>query len=106
MRPTPPEGWIGLPWGTRVFVTRQGKGDPIVLLHGIAHSSDAWSRVIPALAQHYEVVALDLPGCGRSDKPETDYSLGAQAVAVRYALDSLGLDLVTVVGHSFGGGIA
>jgi pimeloyl-ACP methyl ester carboxylesterase len=106
MSPTPPEGWIGLPWGTRVFVTRQGKGDPIVLLHGIAHSSDAWSRVIPALAQRYEVVALDLPGCGRSDKPETDYSLGAQAAAVRYALDSLGLDLVTVVGHSFGGGIA
>ena len=36
-------------------------------------------RVIPALSEHHEVVALDLPGCGRSDKPETDYSIGAQA---------------------------
>jgi len=77
-----------------------------VLLHGIAHSSEAWASVIPALARRYEVVAIDLPGCGRSDKPETDYSIGAQAAAVRYALDALGLDLVTVVGHSLGGGIA
>lgn len=100
------EGWVELPSRTRVFITRRGSGDPVVLLHGIAHSSDAWARVIPVLARTHEVVAIDLPGCGRSDKPDTDYSIGAQAAAVRYTLDALGLDLVTVVGHSFGGGIA
>ena len=104
--PAASESWVELPSRTRVYISRRGSGDPVVLLHGIAHSSDAWAGVIPALARRHEVVAIDLPGCGRSDKPDTDYSIGAQAAAVRYALDSLGLDLVTVVGHSLGGGIA
>jgi len=100
------EGFIELPGGSRIFYHRSGKGEPIVLLHGIAHSSQAWERVIPALTDRYEVIALDLPGCGRSDKPDTDYSMGTQAAAVRYALDRLHLDLVTVIGHSLGGGVA
>ena len=100
------EGFITLPSTARVYYTRRGRGEPVVLLHGIAHSAQAWDSVLPALAERYEVVAIDLPGCGRSDKPDTDYSLGAQATAVRYVLDSLGFDLVTVIGHSLGGGIA
>jgi pimeloyl-ACP methyl ester carboxylesterase len=100
------EGWIELPAGTRIYHRRAGSGEPIVLLHGIAHSSNAWDHVAGELAEHHQVIALDLPGCGRSDKPDTDYSLGAQAAAVRYALDALDLDLVTVIGHSLGGGIA
>ncbi len=102
----PTEAWVELPSRTRIFVRREGRGEPVVLLHGIAHSAAAWSHVTPALAERHEVIALDLPGCGRSDKPTTDYSVGSQAAAVRYALDSLGLDLVTIVGHSLGGGIA
>lgn len=100
------EGFVAIPAGTRIFYRRCGHGEPIVLLHGIAHSSQAWDSVLPNLAERFEVIAVDLPGCGRSDKPDTDYSLGAQAAAVRYVLDSLGLDLVTVIGHSLGGGIA
>ena len=100
------EGFVELPGGSRIFYRRSGKGEPILLLHGIAHSSQAWDRVIPALTSRYEVIALDLPGCGRSDKPDTDYSLGTQAAAVRYVLDRLHLDLVTAIGHSLGGGVA
>lgn len=100
------EGYVEIPAGTRIFYRKVGNGRPIVLLHGIAHSSQAWDPVVPALAERNEVIAVDLPGCGRSDKPDTDYSLGAQAAAVRYVLDALGLDLVTVIGHSLGGGIA
>lgn len=100
------EGFIELPNGSRIFYRRSGKGEPVVLLHGIAHSSKVWERVIPALEGRNEVIALDLPGCGRSDKPDTDYALGTQAAAVRYVLDRLGLDLVTVIGHSLGGGVA
>jgi pimeloyl-ACP methyl ester carboxylesterase len=100
------ESYLELRNGTRVFYHRLGEGEPVVLLHGIAHSSQAWQPVLPALAERYEVVAIDMPGCGRSDKPDTDYSLGAQATAVRYILDALKLDFVTVVGHSLGGGIA
>jgi pimeloyl-ACP methyl ester carboxylesterase len=100
------EGWITLPTGHRVHYRRAGEGEPVVLLHGIAHSCKAWDRVMVPLAENHDVVALDMPGCGLSDKPDTDYSLGSQAVAVRFVLDELGLDCVTAVGHSLGGGVA
>ncbi len=100
------EGFVTLPTGARVHFRRAGEGEPVLLLHGIAHSCRAWDRVIVPLAERYDVVALDLPGCGLSDKPDTDYSLGSQAVAVRFVLDQLGLDVVTAVGHSLGGGVA
>jgi pimeloyl-ACP methyl ester carboxylesterase len=100
------EGWITMPTGARVHYRRAGEGEPILLLHGIAHSCKAWDRVMVPLAERFDVIALDLPGCGMSDKPDTDYSLGSQAVAVRFVLDELGLDVVTAVGHSLGGGVA
>jgi pimeloyl-ACP methyl ester carboxylesterase len=100
------EGWVTLPTGARVHYRRAGEGEPIVLLHGIAHSCKAWDRVLVPLAERHDAVAVDLPGCGLSDKPDTDYSLGSQAVAVRMVLDALGLDVVTAVGHSLGGGVA
>lgn len=100
------EGWITLPTGARVHYLRAGEGEPVLLVHGIAHSCRAWDRVMVPLAERYDVIALDLPGCGLSDKPDTDYSLGSQAVAVRFVLDELGLDCVTAVGHSLGGGVA
>ena len=102
-------GWVTLPTGSRVYYERAGGrrtgDDPVLLLHGIAHSSRAWATTIPALARTHDVIALDLPGCGLSDKPRTDYSLGAQAAAVRYVLDALKVRRVTVVGHSLGGGV-
>ncbi|HXA29082.1 MAG TPA: alpha/beta fold hydrolase [Candidatus Angelobacter sp.] len=100
------EGWVTLPTGSRMHYRRAGEGEPILLLHGIAHSCKAWDRVVVPLAERYDVVALDMLGCGLSDKPDTDYSLGSQAVAVRFVLDELGLDVVTAVGHSLGGGVA
>jgi len=102
-------GWVTLPTGSRVYYERAGRRpageDAILLLHGIAHSTRAWATTIPALAASHQVIALDLPGCGLSDKPDTDYSLGAQAAAVRYVLDALKVRRVTVVGHSLGGGV-
>ncbi|MGA7988458.1 MAG: alpha/beta fold hydrolase [Candidatus Dormiibacterota bacterium] len=95
-----------LPTGVRIRYRRAGRGDAILLLHGIAHSLRAWDRVIVPLAEHNDVIAVDLPGCGASDKPDTDYSLGSQATAIRYVLESLGLDMVTAIGHSLGGGVA
>jgi len=100
------DDWVTMPTGARVHYRRAGEGEPILLLHGIAHSCRAWDRVIVPLAERYDVIAVDLPGCGLSDKPDTDYSLGSQAVALRFVLDELGLDVVTAVGHSLGGGVA
>jgi pimeloyl-ACP methyl ester carboxylesterase len=82
--------------------------DPVMLLiHGIAGSSQTWEEVMPALAgAGYTVIAPDLLGHGESAKPRGDYSLGAYASGLRDLLAVLGHDRATVVGHSLGGGIA
>jgi pimeloyl-ACP methyl ester carboxylesterase len=93
--------------GHRVSYQAAGSGDQvIVLLHGITSTADAWLDVMPRLAERYTVVAPDLIGHGRSAKPRGDYSLGAYAAGVRDLLAVLGFERATVVGHSFGGGIA
>jgi pimeloyl-ACP methyl ester carboxylesterase len=91
-------------------ITYRSAGDPalpvLLLVHGLTSSSATWDPVIPALAERAHVVAPDLLGHGRSDKPETDYSLGALASLLRDLLERLGHDRATVVGHSLGGGVA
>jgi pimeloyl-ACP methyl ester carboxylesterase len=61
---------------------------------------------MPTLAQHYDVIAPDLLGHGGSAKPMGDYSLGAHASGLRDLLITLGISSATLVGHSFGGGVA
>jgi pimeloyl-ACP methyl ester carboxylesterase len=78
----------------------------VVLLHGIAGTSATWDEVIPTLAARHTVIAPDLLGHGESAKPHGDYSLGAYANVVRDLLEALGMGPATIVGHSFGGGIA
>jgi pimeloyl-ACP methyl ester carboxylesterase len=89
----------------RAFVM-MGSGPPLLLIHGIGDSADTWQHVIPALAQQFTVIAPDLLGHGRSDKPRADYSIAAYANAMRDLLGVLGMERVTVLGHSLGGGIA
>jgi pimeloyl-ACP methyl ester carboxylesterase len=92
--------------GHTVGFQAAGEGPLIVLLHGITSTAEAWRDVMPRLAENYTVVAPDLIGHGRSAKPKGDYSLGAYAAGVRDLLAVLGFERATVVGHSFGGGIA
>jgi pimeloyl-ACP methyl ester carboxylesterase len=93
-------------YGHRVSYRRGGSGPALLLLHGITDSSATWEGVAPALAEHFTLVAPDLLGHGESATPRGDYSLGAHASGVRDVLTALGIDRVTVVGHSLGGGIA
>jgi pimeloyl-ACP methyl ester carboxylesterase len=92
--------------GDRIAYRDAGTGEAILLIHGMAGSSDTWRAMIPALAKKYRVVAPDLLGHGRSDKPRGDYSLGAFAVWLRDLLDELGVTRATIVGQSLGGGVA
>jgi len=78
----------------------------ILLVHGMARDSTTWRFVLPALAERFTVIAPDLVGHGESEKPRGDYSLGAFASGVRDLLLALGHERATVVGHSFGGGVA
>src|SRR5436190_5149585 len=92
--------------GHRVSYRIAGSGPVVLLVHGIAGSSEQWADVAPILAEGYTVVAPDLLGHGQSAKPIGDYSLGAYAVSLRDLLIALGHRRATVVGHSLGGGIA
>ena len=92
--------------GHRVSYRRAGSGPALLLLHGITDSSATWEGVAPALAEHFTLIAPDLLGHGESATPRGDYSLGAHASGARDVLTALGIERVTVVGHSLGGGIA
>jgi 2-hydroxymuconate-semialdehyde hydrolase len=85
---------------------RAGAGEPVVLLHGITTHSILWKDVLPGLAAHHDVVALDLLGCGESSKPlEPSYALTVHAERTAAVVEALGLGPVHLVGHDVGGGI-
>jgi pimeloyl-ACP methyl ester carboxylesterase len=92
--------------GHRVSYRTAGSGPVVLLIHGIAGTSEQWAEVAPVLAERFTVVAPDLLGHGESAKPQGDYSLGAYAAGMRDLLIALGHRRATVVGHSLGGGIA
>ncbi|WP_375481878.1 alpha/beta fold hydrolase [uncultured Jatrophihabitans sp.] len=82
--------------------------DPVVLLlHGLASDSETWDRALePLAARGFRVLALDLIGHGRSDKPDTSYELAELAASVKAFLDAVGVESATLCGHSWGGAIA
>ncbi len=92
--------------GKRRAFVKKGEGPALLLLHGLACDHTTWAPVVDLLAERYTVIAPDLLGHGLSDKPRADYTLGGYANGMRDLLTVLGIDKVTVVGHSFGGGVA
>lgn len=83
-----------------------GSGPAVLLIHGIGSKHETWKPIIRELAKTHTVIAPDLLGHGRSAKPRADYSVGGFANGMRDLLTYLGIDKVTVVGHSLGGGVA
>jgi pimeloyl-ACP methyl ester carboxylesterase len=83
-----------------------GSGPALLLIHGVGANSTSWEPVHAKLAQRFTVIAPDLLGHGESDKPRADYSLASFANGMRDLLAAVGIDRVTVVGHSYGGGVA
>ncbi|MCC5952596.1 MAG: alpha/beta fold hydrolase [Acidimicrobiia bacterium] len=89
------------------YRTAGNPDDPVVvLIHGMAGSSRTWRDCMDTLADGHYVVAPDLLGHGRSDKPAGDYSLGNHASLVRDFLINVGVERATIVGQSLGGGVA
>jgi pimeloyl-ACP methyl ester carboxylesterase len=83
-----------------------GTGPAVLFIHGILGSHRNWAQLIDRIDDNHRVVVPDLFGHGESAKPLGDYSLGAHAATMRDLLDRLGIERVTLVGHSLGGGIA
>ena len=83
-----------------------GTAPTLLLLHGLGCDRHTWDPVWERLGEHYTLLAPDLLGHGESDKPRGDYSPGGYANGMRDLLTVLGIDKVTVIGHSFGGAVA
>ncbi len=91
-----------------LHVHRTGAGEPLVLLHGLGESHIGWRPVIDALSEDYDVIAIDLPGFGRS--PSLPAAVTPTAVnlaaAVNSTLDELGIGAYHVAGYSLGARVA
>lgn len=94
--------------GVPIRLARSGRGRPVCLIHGASGNlNDMTFRLAPALAERFEVVAVDRPGHGRSGVPPGGgVSISTQATLLRGALAAIGIDRPIVVGHSYGGAVA
>jgi len=92
--------------GVHVRYREAGAGPAVVLIHGYGASSESWATVLPHLAAHHRVVAIDLKGFGWTSRPPGDYSPAAQAALAWGVLDALGIGDVAIVGHSWGSSVA
>ena len=86
--------------------TRSGSGAPLVLLHGIGMSREVWDPVVPALARHFDVIAVDLPGFGDSAPAQAEPLPATLAAAVAGLLDEIGVTTPHLAGNSLGGWVA
>lgn len=91
-----------------VAYTDQGQGpDTLVLIHGLGSYLPAWKNNVAALARRHRVIAIDLPGYGKSSKRnDYAYSMEFFATTVQGVVEALGVEHPILVGHSMGGQIA
>lgn len=93
--------------GHDTYVIDAGTGPAVVLLHGYGDSSDGWRRTVPALLRHHRVIAIDLPGFGRSRRPRPHADLaGYYSDFFADLATQLRIERAAVVGHSLGGALA
>ena len=93
--------------GTRIHYVNYGKGsDALVLIHGWTMNVDNWRDQVPDFAKRNRVVAIDLPGHGLSDKPQTTYSMDLFARAVDAVMRDAKVKRAVLVGHSMGTPVA
>jgi pimeloyl-ACP methyl ester carboxylesterase len=91
----------------KLYYSEEGKGPPLLLIHGFGASTYTWRHIAPELARTHRVIAVDLKGFGQSDKPfDGRYSVFDQAELLAQLIVDKDLRNLTLVGHSFGGGVA
>ena len=88
--------------GVKLQYLAAGHGPAIVLLHGYAETSLMWRPLIPRLANHFTVIAPDLPGIGGSDIPKDGLDMKSAAVRIHTLVKETGVTSAIVVGHDIG----
>jgi pimeloyl-ACP methyl ester carboxylesterase len=92
---------------TQIHYESHGKGkEALVLVHGWGCNLNHWRDQIPELSKRNRVIALDLPGHGLSDKPETNYDMDLFAAAIEAVMKDAGVERAVLVGHSMGTPVA
>jgi pimeloyl-ACP methyl ester carboxylesterase len=89
--------------GHRVCYIDEGSGRPLLLVHGLGGTMTNWAPTIDYFKERYRVIALDLPAYGESEFCDADYGPEFFAGIITGLLEQLGIDRVTVFGHSLGG---
>jgi 4,5:9,10-diseco-3-hydroxy-5,9,17-trioxoandrosta-1(10),2-diene-4-oate hydrolase len=92
--------------GYLIRYVEKGRGDPIVLIHGIGGSVEWWKYNMDALAETNRVIAFDFLGFGLSEKPKIGFSLELGTEFICSFLDALNIPRATLIGNSMGGLIA
>ncbi len=88
--------------GVKLQYLTAGRGPAVVLLHGYAETSRMWRPLMPRLAEHFTVIAPDLPGIGGSDIPSDGLDMTHAAVRIHDLVKGLGIQRAVVVGHDIG----
>lgn len=92
--------------GHRMAYLRHGHGETVLLVHGITTYSFIWRKIIPLLTDHYDVIAVDLLGCGASDKPlDVSYAIKEHAERLHAFTKALAIEKLHFIGHDLGGGM-
>jgi pimeloyl-ACP methyl ester carboxylesterase len=111
----PMQSWHELvPFGNRIRIQDSGlelfyyeAGDEhplsIVMIHGLGDEADTWRHVFKPMSKRYHVIALDLPGFGRSDKPDEKYTPKFMMQAIISLIDQLDIEKSIFMGSSLGG---
>lgn len=90
----------------RLAVLEAGKGEPLLLLHGLGGTKQSFLPTVAALAGERRLVAVDLPGFGDSAKPVASYTPSMFCSWIVALLDELGIERCHLLGHSLGGRVA
>lgn len=87
-----------------ISYVKEGIGaQTLLFVHGLSSNSDAWSKNIAVLKNEYTCIALDLPGYGKSSKPQVDYTPSYFAEVLHQFIEKLELENIVLIGHSMGG---
>jgi pimeloyl-ACP methyl ester carboxylesterase len=89
--------------GCSLHYEEYGHGSPVLLVHGLGSSAQDWEYQIPALAERYRVITVDVRGHGQSGKPRERYSIAGFSADIKALLDHLDVGPVHLVGLSMGG---
>jgi pimeloyl-ACP methyl ester carboxylesterase len=92
--------------GINLYFETMGTGRPLILLHGGLGSGEMFGPTRPALAEHHQVIAVDLQGHGRTADIDRPIDIRLMADDIAALIDHLGLDRPDLVGYSLGGGVA